>query len=277
MGRRCRVRLKAGERQVTDGPFAETQEVLGGFYVIECDTKDEAVEWAKRIPLREDRSVEVRRSGRGDELEADVPRLLVPGNPSAARAAARPGMKRPSAQHGQALWHRLLGLLGRPASESGRLRHGDGAHGRATAPPEVMDLGEFRSNSRIPTLFPHRFPVNSHALTSAEGLFERMRKTRRFRRRLSRRCGFRTMMITFIATEREMPAIAGLPASNALQRCSEKTRSCREARVTPDRGCGETAAVGAVGVAATPRVRLVEPAVLHLGDPQRIPERLERT
>jgi hypothetical protein len=55
-----RIRVKAGHRQVTDGPFAETKEVLGGFYLIECDTKDEAVEWAKTIPLREDRSVEVR-------------------------------------------------------------------------------------------------------------------------------------------------------------------------------------------------------------------------
>jgi hypothetical protein len=55
-----RVRLKAGQRQVTDGPFTETKEVLGGFYVIECDTKSEAVEWAKKIPLREGGSVEVR-------------------------------------------------------------------------------------------------------------------------------------------------------------------------------------------------------------------------
>jgi hypothetical protein len=55
-----RIRLKGRQRQVTDGPFAETKEVLGGFYVIECDTKDEAIEWAKKIPLREDRSVEVR-------------------------------------------------------------------------------------------------------------------------------------------------------------------------------------------------------------------------
>jgi len=55
-----RVRLKAGQRLVTDGPIVETHEVLGGFYVIECDTMDEAIEWAKRIPLREDRSVEVR-------------------------------------------------------------------------------------------------------------------------------------------------------------------------------------------------------------------------
>ena len=55
-----RVRFKAGQRQVMDGPFAETKEALGGFYVIECATKQEAVEWAKKIPLREGGFVEVR-------------------------------------------------------------------------------------------------------------------------------------------------------------------------------------------------------------------------
>jgi hypothetical protein len=55
-----RIRLKAGQRQVMDGPFAETKEVLGGFYLIECDTREEAVDWAKQIPLREGGSVEVR-------------------------------------------------------------------------------------------------------------------------------------------------------------------------------------------------------------------------
>jgi hypothetical protein len=55
-----RIRLKAGQPQVTDGPFTETKEVLGGFYVIECDTKDEAIEWAEKLPLREDRTIEVR-------------------------------------------------------------------------------------------------------------------------------------------------------------------------------------------------------------------------
>jgi hypothetical protein len=55
-----RVRLKAGQRQVMDGPFAETKEALGGFYLIECDTKQEAVEWAKKIPLRESGFIEVR-------------------------------------------------------------------------------------------------------------------------------------------------------------------------------------------------------------------------
>ena len=40
-----------GERLVTDGPFAETKEQVGGFYVIECADMDEAIEWAKKVPL----------------------------------------------------------------------------------------------------------------------------------------------------------------------------------------------------------------------------------
>jgi hypothetical protein len=54
------VRVKQGEAPtVTDGPFAESKEQLGGFYVFECKDLDEALEWAKRIPLK-DGYVEVR-------------------------------------------------------------------------------------------------------------------------------------------------------------------------------------------------------------------------
>jgi hypothetical protein len=56
----ARVRLKGGQAQVTDGPFTETKEALGGYYLIECDTKDEAVEWAKKLAMREGAYVEVR-------------------------------------------------------------------------------------------------------------------------------------------------------------------------------------------------------------------------
>jgi len=59
-GDASRVRLKAGQRQIVDGPFTETKEALGGFYLIECDTKQEAVAWAKKIPLREGNFIEVR-------------------------------------------------------------------------------------------------------------------------------------------------------------------------------------------------------------------------
>ena len=37
---------------VTDGPFAETKEQVGGFYLIECADLDEAIGWAKKVPLR---------------------------------------------------------------------------------------------------------------------------------------------------------------------------------------------------------------------------------
>ena len=47
------VRIGDGdERIVTDGPFAETKEQVGGFYLIECDDLDQALEWAKKVPLR---------------------------------------------------------------------------------------------------------------------------------------------------------------------------------------------------------------------------------
>jgi hypothetical protein len=44
------VRMKAGEAMITDGPFAETKEQLAGYYIIECENLDEAIDWAARIP-----------------------------------------------------------------------------------------------------------------------------------------------------------------------------------------------------------------------------------
>jgi hypothetical protein len=54
------VRVRDGEKNVTDGPFAETKEQLGGFYVIDVKNLDEAIEWAAKIPGAETGSVEVR-------------------------------------------------------------------------------------------------------------------------------------------------------------------------------------------------------------------------
>ena len=61
--RRSRTRRGAKvvrRRGVTDGPFAETKEVVGGFYLLECADDDEAVEWAKRMPTGPSLAVEVR-------------------------------------------------------------------------------------------------------------------------------------------------------------------------------------------------------------------------
>ena len=54
-----KIPANGGERSVTDGPFAESKEQLGGFYVLECKDLDEALDWAKKIPLRAG-AVEVR-------------------------------------------------------------------------------------------------------------------------------------------------------------------------------------------------------------------------
>ena len=54
------VRLRRRERLVTDGPFAETKETLGGYYLIEADSLDAAVEWAHELEPVADGSIEVR-------------------------------------------------------------------------------------------------------------------------------------------------------------------------------------------------------------------------
>jgi hypothetical protein len=54
------VRVREGKRIVTDGPFAETREQLGGYYVIKTETMDEAIDLAARIPNAKDGSIEVR-------------------------------------------------------------------------------------------------------------------------------------------------------------------------------------------------------------------------
>jgi hypothetical protein len=54
------VRVRDGERQVTDGPFAETKEYLAGYFLIDVDDLDAALDWAARIPSAEYGSVEVR-------------------------------------------------------------------------------------------------------------------------------------------------------------------------------------------------------------------------
>lgn len=54
------VRLRGGKSETTDGPFAETKEQLGGYYILDCKDLDEALAYAARIPTAAFGSVEVR-------------------------------------------------------------------------------------------------------------------------------------------------------------------------------------------------------------------------
>lgn len=54
------VRVREGKRVVTDGPFAETREQLGGYYLVEAENLDEAIAIAERIPMARKGTIEVR-------------------------------------------------------------------------------------------------------------------------------------------------------------------------------------------------------------------------
>jgi hypothetical protein len=54
------IRVRDGERGITDGPFAETKEQLGGFFILDVKDLDEAIEWAAKIPGAQVGSVEIR-------------------------------------------------------------------------------------------------------------------------------------------------------------------------------------------------------------------------
>ena len=59
------VRFAGGRTTLVDGPFAETKEHLGGYYLIETDTLDQALAWAAKLPVVGDGAVEVRPLGMG--------------------------------------------------------------------------------------------------------------------------------------------------------------------------------------------------------------------
>ncbi len=54
------VRVRDGKLLTTDGPFAETKEQLGGFYLVQCENLDQAIEWAAKIPGARHGSIEIR-------------------------------------------------------------------------------------------------------------------------------------------------------------------------------------------------------------------------
>lgn len=71
------VRVRKGKKSVTDGPFAETHEQLGGYFLVEAKNLDEAIEIASRIPIAEVGTIEVR------------PVLAIPGLPEEGTANER--------------------------------------------------------------------------------------------------------------------------------------------------------------------------------------------
>ena len=68
----ARVSFSGGKPRVTDGPFAEAKEVLGGYWMIQVKSKAEAVEWASRCPASDNEVIEVRQVQEMSDFPPDV-------------------------------------------------------------------------------------------------------------------------------------------------------------------------------------------------------------
>jgi len=70
----ARISYADGKATVTNGPFTETKEVIGGYWIIQVRSREEAIEWAKRAPLSNNAVIEVRQIREMPNLPEDVQR-----------------------------------------------------------------------------------------------------------------------------------------------------------------------------------------------------------
>ena len=68
----ARVTSSQGRKTVTDGPFTEAKELIGGYWIIQASSKEEAVEWAKRCPMDDGNVIEVRQIAELEDFPEDV-------------------------------------------------------------------------------------------------------------------------------------------------------------------------------------------------------------
>jgi hypothetical protein len=72
----ARVTFKGGKSKVTDGPFTEAKEVVGGYWIIQVKSREEALEWAARIPGKDNEMVEVRRMFDLTDFDPDTQKYI---------------------------------------------------------------------------------------------------------------------------------------------------------------------------------------------------------
>ena len=68
----ARIRFAGGKRTVTDGPFTEAKEVIGGYWLWQVKSKEEAIEWAKRCPGSDNEVIEIRQVHEFADFPAEV-------------------------------------------------------------------------------------------------------------------------------------------------------------------------------------------------------------
>jgi hypothetical protein len=74
----ARIRTSGGKRTIVDGPFSEAKELIGGYWLIQVRSREEAIEWASRVPLGDDEMVELRQVYELSDFPAEVQELAAP-------------------------------------------------------------------------------------------------------------------------------------------------------------------------------------------------------
>ena len=85
----ARVSFATGKPVVTDGPFTEAKEVLGGYWMIQVKSKEEAVEWASRCPASDNEVIEVRQVQEFSDFPPDVQKAAAKFPEMQAQSGAR--------------------------------------------------------------------------------------------------------------------------------------------------------------------------------------------
>ncbi|MFI5249412.1 MAG: YciI family protein [Gemmatimonadales bacterium] len=85
----ARVTFSGGKAKVTDGPFAEAKEVLGGYWIIQVKSKAEAIQWATRCPASDNEMIEVRQVFEMSDFPSDVHEVAEQFPDSRAAAAVK--------------------------------------------------------------------------------------------------------------------------------------------------------------------------------------------
>ena len=65
----ARVIYKNGQATVTDGPFTESKELVAGFWILQVKSKEEAIDWTRRIPFKNGESVEIRQIAEASDFK----------------------------------------------------------------------------------------------------------------------------------------------------------------------------------------------------------------
>jgi len=87
----ARVSFEGGKPRVIDGPFAEAKEVVGGYWMIQVKSRDEAIEWAKRCPGSPNEVIEIRQVQEMSDFPEDVKKAAAGFDEMLSKSRARTG------------------------------------------------------------------------------------------------------------------------------------------------------------------------------------------